>query len=134
MSALLIGAIIAVALIDESQDARAAFFTDSAISLGHLTDGWSFAEDAALGKMTRMIFRSIILTKKASVDWVRAHDAIFGNEKADELAKIGALASSAWEAGKINIQFPNNFPKRLELKILANLKLHKFDPHAPPLM
>ena len=79
-------------------------FSDSAICVSFLQQGWAFRTWTALGEATRALYRQLRAKLVLSLYWIRGHAGIQGNEDADESAGRGAeLAaeelSSAAEIG-----------------------------------
>ena len=127
MTALLDEGIVAHSLSECFPAHRSAFFSDSAISIGHILDGWAFKEDPTLARSTRLCIRTLTVAMLATLDWVRGHDNIEGNERADSLAKDGARAT-ANGAPKylLTAHFPDSIPSDVSSLIIRRLNLHGF--------
>ena len=133
MTALLAGAAVASALTTDVPNTFAAFFSDSAISIGHILHGWAFGEDIHLGRETRLAIGSLIVSKRASLDWVRGHDNIMGNDRADALAKTGARsAMHLTPIRHFRASFPRSLPRLLVRNVLSGLRRFGFISNGPP--
>jgi ribonuclease HI len=131
MSAIYVGALVTDIILDFYDTLFAAFFSDSAISIGHITSGWSFTENVLLGRRARLSMNSLRASGRASLDWVRGHDSIIGNERADGFAKGGALLTREGCMGDdFRVTFPPSFPRLLVDRILETLS--RFDFHLLP--
>ena len=73
-------------------------FSDSALCIGFLVAGWSFATWQDLGHDTRALLRKLRKSIKVLFYWIRGHAGIPGNELAD--AKAGQASKAAADGAR----------------------------------
>ena len=71
---------------------RFTIFTDSQFSVGILTKGWKSKTHPLLARKLRLMFSDFPIP--IGIEWVPAHVGIDSNERADELADLGAKKSA----------------------------------------
>jgi ribonuclease HI len=94
MHAILTALVIVAPIMKLHTNCKLAIFTDSNLCEGHIKRGWAFREDPELASQTRAILQPFLDQKRAAMDWVKAHDDLEGNERADANAKRGAKGSA----------------------------------------
>jgi ribonuclease HI len=92
-----VGEILEAALVSGriGKGARVLVFSDTALCLGFLVQGWTFSTWTVLAHETRAIFRRLGRRLRVTFYWIRGHAGIPGNEKADKAAKQAAREASA---------------------------------------
>jgi ribonuclease HI len=94
MHAILLAVSLVAPLLGIHPNCKMAIFTDSNLCEGFFMEGWAFGEDPALAQQTKIILRPFLDCKRATLNWVKAHDNLEGNERADYNAKRGAKGSA----------------------------------------
>lgn len=94
MHAILTAVTLISPLLELHQNCKVAIFTDSNLCEGHFMRGWAFTEDPELARQTRQILQPLLDSKRATLSWVKAHDDLEGNDRADHNAKRGAKGSA----------------------------------------
>jgi ribonuclease HI len=94
MHAILLAVSLVAPLMELHPGCKMAIFTDSNLCEGFFMKGWAFGEDPALAQQTKLILQPFLGCKRGTLHWVKAHDNLEGNERADYNAKRGAKGSA----------------------------------------
>jgi ribonuclease HI len=89
------GAGAAHPLVGPSRLPRAIFFSDSALCCGFLSAGWKCPQGIPqlMARETRRLHQRLSGFFRVGLYWIRGHSGIPGNDRADTLAKEGAILS-----------------------------------------